>query len=257
MRPLSVILLLLSAFAASAFAQQPGEPVARSLRFYYAGFTFPDERTENPQARFALRNGRETVAVALNPNAFSSPLDYVGPIPAPLLPEQAAEADTAKPVAGASAGAPVEPLGELRCPADWQGILVLVVRNPRNAAFPFAFYPVECWGPQVPAGSVRVLNLLPTPLAARIGGSQSMIASRGVTDLAMPADRPDVPMKLAVEHTGRWDRILSTAVMRPEQDKMMLVVFPNLDGTPRAVIVRDLPAPPADQPSPALAAVTR
>ena len=240
MRLFPSLLLLLLTLAAPAAAQPPGEPAARSLRFYYVGFTFPGERQENPRARFALRNGRDTVQLALNPNAFSPSLDYVGPIPAPLLPEEEAGA---KPP---STDAPVEPLAELRCPADWKGILVLVVRNPRNAGFPFSLFPVECWGPDVPAGSVRVLNLLPAPLAARIGSSQSLVASRGVADLAMPADRPDVPMKLAVENADRWDRILSTAVMRPEQDKLMLVVFPNLDGTPRVVVVRDLPAPPDD-----------
>ena len=256
MRLFPSLLLLLLALAAPAAAQPAGEPAERSLRFYYVGFTFPGERQENPRARFALRNGRETVQLALNPNAFSPSLDYVGPIPAPLLPESAAD-DAAQPAPGASADAPVEPLAELSCPADWKGILVFVVRNPRNAGFPFSLFPVECWGPDVPAGSVRVLNLLPGPLAARIGSSQSLVAPRGVADLAMPADRPDVPMKLAVEKTDRWDRILSTAVMRPEQDKLMLVVFPNLDGTPRVVVVRDLPAPPDEQPSPTLAAMSR
>lgn len=238
-RPLIVLLAALLPLCPTVRAQvAPAEPSARAVRFYYAGYAQPGDLRESPQARFTLRNGRERVPFALNANSFSSTLDYTGTLPAPLLPEAAAT--------GPSGATPApEPIGELRCPDSWKGVLFLVLRDPANAAFPFSFHPVECWGPSVPDGCVRILNLCPQTLAAKVGSGQSAVNARAALDFPMPANRDDVPLMLAVGNADQWERILSTSVSKPEQNKMLLVVFPNSDGHPRVVVVRQLPEPPA------------
>lgn len=212
-------------------AQAPKEP-PRSLRFYYAGFAQAGEAAD-PQARFLLRNGRENAAFRLTANAFSTTFDYTGPMPAPLFRERRTET-----------GVERENLGELRFPANWKGVLFIITRAPAGQGFPFRFYPVEYWGPSVPDGHARVINLCPHPLGAKIGSSQAGIAAGASGDIPFPADRDDVPLRLAVRRGERWDLILSTAVERPARPKLLLLVFPNQDGVPRVLVLNDLPAPP-------------
>lgn len=241
---LSPLLALIIPFlTVHAQAQVPKEP-ARSVRFYYAGAAFSNEDDVNPRAVFLLRNGKENVAVQLNANAFSRPFDYAGPLPIGLFREQRTEA-----------GVKREPLGELKCPDAWKGVLFIVTRNPSNALLPFRFYPVEDWAPSLPDEHVRIMNLCPYPLAAKAGVNPVSVAAQSTVDLGLPAESPDIPLGLAVQRAGRWERILSTSIVRPDQNKLQLLVFPNSDGAIRVVVIKDLPGPPPG-PVPATAAVS-
>lgn len=223
-----------------AQAQSPKDP-SRSLRFYYAGASFANEDDVNPRAVFLLRNGKENVAVQLTANAFSRPLDYTGPLPVELFREQRTEA-----------GVKREPLGELKCPDHWKGVLFIVTRNPANALLPFRFYPIEDWAPSLPDAHVRILNLCPYPLAAKTGTLPVAIAAQSTVDVGLPLGS-DIPLGLAVQRAGRWERILSTSILRPDQNKLQLLVFPNADGAIRVVVIKDLPEPPPESASPAVA----
>jgi hypothetical protein len=231
--------LLIPASAQTPPAKDPG----RSLRFYYAGASFAHEDDVNPRAVFLLRNGKENVPVQLVANAFSRPLDYTGPLPIELFREQRTEA-----------GVKREPLGELTCPDSWKGVLFIVTRNPSNAVLPFRFYPIEDWAPSLPDDHVRIMNLCPFPLAAKTGGTPVAVAAQSTVDVGLSAGGTDIPLGLALQRAGRWERILSTSILRPEQNKLQLLVFPNVDGAIRVVVIKDLPAPPPE-PTPATVAL--
>lgn len=224
-------------------AEPPKEP-PRSLRFYYAGFSTSGDEPD-PHARFLLKNGKETVALELHANAFSDLIDYAGAPPIRLFRERRTEA-----------GVEREDLGQLSFPPEWRGVLFIVTRDPTNAALPFHFYPIEYWAPSVPVEHLRILNLCPYPLAAKIGANQAAVAARATADVALPAGRPDIPMRLAVHRQDRWERILSTGIVRPEQNKLLLLVFPQPSGAARVHILSDLPQPPPE-PSPATVALSR
>jgi len=227
--------LLIPASAQTPSSQNPG----RSLRFYYAGASFSNEDDVNPRAVFLLRNGKENVSVQLVANAFSRPLDYGGPLPIELFREQRTET-----------GVKRETLGALECPEGWRGVVFIVTRNPANALLPFRFYPVEDWAPSLPDAHVRIINLCPYPLAAKMGGAPAAVGAQATVDLDLPSGSPDIPLRLVVQRAGRWERILSTSIMRPDQNKLQLLVFPNADGAIRVVVIKDLPEPP---PEPAVA----
>lgn len=232
--PLSFLSLLI--LLTHAQAQTPKDP-GRSLRFYYAGAAFSNEDDVNPRAVFLLRNGKENVEVQLVANAFSRPLDYAGPLPIELFREQRTET-----------GVKREPLGELKCPDAWKGVLFIVTRNPSNPLLPFRFYPIEDWAPSLPDDHVRIMNLCPYPLAAKTGGAPVSVAAQSTVDVGLGAGSPDIPLGLAVQRAGRWERILSTSILRPDQNKLQLLVFPNADGAIRVVVVKDLPQPPPENP---------
>lgn len=237
--PLSLLSLII--LLTHAQAQSPKD-LGRSLRFYYAGAAFANEDDVNPRAVFLLRNGKETVPVQLTANAFSRPLDYTGPLPIELFREQRTET-----------GVKREPLGELKCPDAWKGVLFIVTRNPSNPLLPFRFYPIEDWAPSLPDDHVRIMNLCPYPLAAKTGATPVSVAAQSTVDVALSAGSPDIPLGLAVQRAGRWERILSTSILRPDQNKLQLLVFPNVDGAIRVVVITELPAPPPEPPPPAVA----
>ncbi|CAM3048421.1 hypothetical protein [Rariglobus hedericola] len=233
---LSAVVLSVLLIPASAQTPSPKNPV-RSLRFYYAGASFSNEDDVNPRAVFLLKNGKENVSVQLTANAFSRPLDYTGPLPIELFREQRTEA-----------GVKREPLGELKCPDSWKGVLFIVTRNPANAVLPFRFYPIEDWAPSLPDEHVRIMNLCPYPLAAKTGTSPVAIAAQSTVDVTLSVGS-DIALGLAVQRGGRWERILSTSILRPDQNKLQLLVFPNSDGAIRVVVIKDLPEPPPEATS--------
>lgn len=224
---------------AAAWAQPPQEP-PRTLRFYYAGFSASGDEVD-PHARFLLKNGKETVAFELHANAFSDRIDYTGEPPVRLFRERRTEA-----------GVEREDLGQLSFPPEWKGVLFIVTRDQANALLPFRFYPIEYWAPSVPDEHLRILNLCPYPLAAKIGANQAAVGARSTADVTLPAGRPDIPLRLAVHRQDQWERILSTGIVRPEQNKLLLLVFPQPNGAARVQILTDLPKPPPE-PSPAVA----
>lgn len=236
-----LIILPLSALAlATALAQsQPARDPARSLRFYYVGFSHTGPGEGDPDAVFLLRDGKRNVPIQLSANAFSSTIDYTGPVPVSLFREKRTETGSVR-----------EDLGQLAFPAGWQGALFLVTQDPSNRLLPFRFFPVEYWAPSVPDGYMRIINLCPWPLAAKVGGGQSAIAIGETRDLALPAERSDVSLRFAVQRADRWERLLSTAIARPPQNKLILLVVPKPDGGARILVVKDLPEPP---PEPAAA----
>jgi hypothetical protein len=224
------VLIIAAAFAR---AEEPKQPT-RSLRFYYVSFAQAGDATD-PQASFLIRNGKQTVSLALQPNAFSSILNYEGTPPVSLFREVRTDH-----------GVQREDLGQLTFPAEWRGALFIVTRDTTNPTLPFRFYPIEYWAPSLPDEHLRLMNLCPYPLAAKVGGNQAAVAARAVADLGLPADRPDIPLGLAVQHAERWERILSTAIMRPEQNKLMMLVFPGPSGMTRSLVLTDLPEPPSE-----------
>lgn len=236
-----LILPVLAAIAlTTAFAQpQPAKDPARSLRFYYINFANTGDADGDLDAAFLLRNGRKNLPFQLSANAFSDTFDYTGPVPVALFREKRTET-----------GVERETLGQLDFPAEWKGVLLLVSRDPSNPLLPFRFFPVEYWAPSVPDQHVRILNLCPYPLAAKIGDNQAAVGAKETLDLALPTERPDVPLRLAVQRADRWERILSTAIARPAQNKLLLLVLPRPDGGARVIIAKDLPSPP---PAPATA----
>jgi hypothetical protein len=224
----------------TAFAQpQPAKDPARSLRFYYISFSNTGDADGDLDAAFLLRNGRKNVPFQLSANAFSDTADYTGPVPVVLFREKRTET-----------GVERENLGQLDFPAEWKGVLLLVSRDPANPLLPFHFHPVEYWAPSVPDQHVRILNLCPYPLAAKVGANQASVGAKANIDLALPEGQPDVPLRLAVQRADRWERILSTAIARPAQNKLLLLVLPRPDGGARVIIAKDLPVPP---PEPAAA----
>lgn len=228
---LALLLLLPAAFALRA---QPAPEPTRSLRFYYAGFAATGDE-DQPAAKFLVREGALTTAFDLRANAFSDTLDYAGPVPVALFRE--------KPAATGS-GVEREDLGRLEFPAHWKGVLFIVTRNDADPRLPFRFYPVEYWAPSLPANGARILNLDPRPLAARVGASRRIIDARSSADLDLPAGATDVTLRLAVQNAERWDTVLSTSILRPAQDKLLLLVFPRPDGRPRVLVLNTLPEPP-------------
>lgn len=227
---------LAAAALSTALAQPPPtkEP-SRSLRFYYVSFANTGDADGELDAAFLLRNGRKTVPFQLSANAFSDTFDYTGPVPVALFREKRTET-----------GVERENLGQLEFPAEWKGVLFLVSRAPSNPLLPFRFRPVEYWAPSVPDRQVRILNLCPYPLAAKVGGNQASVGANATLDLALPAEQPDVPLRLAVQRADHWERILSTAIARPAQNKLLLLVLPRPDGGARVIIAKDLPVPPPE-----------
>jgi hypothetical protein len=243
----SLSAVVLSVLLVPASAQtQPSKDPGRSLRFYYAGAAFANEDDVNPRAVFLLRNGKQNVAVQLTANAFSRPIDYSGPLPIELFREQRSEA-----------GVKREPLGELKCPDSWKGVIFIVTRNPANALLPFRFYPIEDWAPSLPDEHIRIMNLCPYPLAAKAGVNPVAVAAQSTVDVGLPAESPDISLGLAVQRADRWERILSTSILRPDQNKLQLLVFPNSDGMIRVVIIKDLPEPPPEPSPPAVVLIHR
>lgn len=230
-----LVWVLAPIFPAPVSAQTaPAEKPPLKLRFYYAGFVFPAEET-NPQAKFLLLNGKDTVSLRLNPDALSSEIDYVGQQPISLFRQRMTANGPTK-----------EELGALSVPPGWKGVLFLVTRDPSNPRLPFRFFPIEYWAPSIPAGHARVMNLCPYPLAARVGSSQAMVASSTTSDLAFPAGG-EVALGMAAQAGGKWVSLLSTSIVRPENGRMLFVVFPNPAGAPRIVTVRDIPDAPQTQ----------
>src|SRR5688572_1858000 len=73
-------LLLLFVIVPAVARAQPTPSSAeppKTIRFYYAGFSVSGDEAD-PDARFLLKSGRETVAVQLHANAFSEAIDYTG-----------------------------------------------------------------------------------------------------------------------------------------------------------------------------------
>ena len=239
MRFLSLPLFLFSMLAmlVSANAQTPDEKEApKSIRFYYVGYASTGE-TLDPTVKFLLKNGKATMPVQITANTFTQTFDYTGPVPITLFQEKRTEK-----------GVEREDVGQLTFPAEWKGAIFIVTRNPANPRLPFHFYPIEYWGPSVPDQHVRILNLCPYVLAAKVGSGQAAINARATADLAMP-ERPDVPVRLAVQRDDQWERILSTAIDRPAQNKLMLLVLPRPDGATRVLVVDHLPEPPSSASS--------
>lgn len=233
-------LIAFLAFATLISAQSQAEKApARSLRFYYISFSHTGSGEGDTDAVFLLRESGKNIPFQLTANAFSAPFDYTGPVPATLFREKRTET-----------GVEREDLGTLAFPAEWKGALFLVTQDPSNPRLPFRFFPVEYWAPSVPDGHIRIINLCPWPLAAKVGDSQSALSARETRDLVFTADRPDVPLRLAVQRTDRWDRLLSTSVLRPAQNKLLLLVVPKPDGGARVLIVKDLPEPPPQPAAP-------
>jgi hypothetical protein len=232
-----VLLFLLVIVPAVARAQSPTSPLAelpKTIRFYYAGFSVSGDEVD-PDAKFLLKSGRETVAVQLHANAFSEAIDYTGSPLIRLFRERRTET-----------GMEREDLGQLQFPAEWKGALFIVTRDPANARLPFRFYPIEYWGPSVPDEHLRILNLCPYPLAAKVGANQMAVNAGASADVALPPDRPDIPLRLAARRQDQWERILSTGILRPEQNKLLVLTFPQPDGVARVLVLRDLPEPPEE-----------
>lgn len=232
MRLFFILLSALLLGPAISCAQSPKEP-PRSLRFYYAGFSTSGDEAD-PHAAFLLKNGKETVALELHANAFSELINYAGTPPVRLFREHRTET-----------GVEREDLGELSFPPTWKGVLFIVTHNPGNTQLPFRFYPIEYWAPAVPDEHLRILNLCPYPLAAKIGANQAAVGARSTQDVALPAGRPDISLRLVAQRENQWERILSTGIVRPEQNKFLLLVFPQPNGATRVHILTDLPQPPS------------
>lgn len=229
------LLFAIVSAGARAQAQPPASPAEeppRTLRFYYAGFSVSGDDAD-PEAKFLMKSGRQTVALELHANAFSEPIDYTGSPLIRLFRERRTET-----------GMEREDLAQLQFPAEWKGALFIVTRDPANALLPFRFYPIEYWGPSVPDEHVRILNLCPYPLAAKVGAIQAAVNAGATSDVALPTGRPDIPLRLAARRQEQWERILSTGVLRPEQNKLLLLTFPQPNGAARVLVLRDLPAPP-------------
>ncbi|MET0261995.1 MAG: hypothetical protein ABW223_03805 [Rariglobus sp.] len=231
---LALVLFTLSALVVPAKAQTPADEkeTPKSIRFYYIGFAGTGEG-QDPAVKFLLKNGKKTVPMQITPNSFTETFDYTGPVPITLFQEKRTEKSVER-----------EDIGQLTFPAEWKGAIFIVTRNPANPRLPFHFFPIEYWGPSVPDQHVRILNLCPYLLAAKVGTGQIAINARTTADLALPAVA-DVPVRLAVQRDDQWERILSTAIERPAQNKLMLLVVPRPDGTARALVVADLPEPAA------------
>ena len=229
------ILSLLSVLLTQAVlrAQSPKEPT-RSVCFYYAGFSGAGDEPD-PQSKFLLLNGKERISFQLNANSFSKTFEYAGPLPVVLFRELRTEK-----------GGKREDLGQLPFPGEWRGVLFIITRDLANPRFPFHFYPVEYWAPSMPEKSIRIQNLCPYALAAKVGPNQAAVGARSTADLAFPVDRPDILLRLAARRGDKWERILSTGIVRPAQDKLLLLVFPRPVGAPRVLVLQDMPAPPAE-----------
>jgi hypothetical protein len=184
------------------------------------------------------RDGRKIETLRLAPGAFSALVSYDGPREFGLQRQPPATPPAPPP--------PPEEVARFTLPPAWQGALILVRHDPANPKFPFRFYPVEYWAPAPPIREIRILNLCPFSLAAKIGQSMTQVSPGDLFDAPLPAQADQFGIKLALQRRDTWQRILSTALPAPSGTRFLVLVYPDsLDGESiRTLMLDDLPGPP-------------
>jgi hypothetical protein len=125
----------------------------------------------------------------------------------------------------------------------------LVTRSTGGGEFPFIFYPVDFWGPYVPEGSVRVLNLVNTRIALRLNGNDAIIESRAGSTVSMGQLGELLPLRLAVNTSGTddtWIPVMSRFLAPPTANRGLILIY-HAGPEPADIGVAlffDLPMPP-------------
>lgn len=236
---------------AVAHAQQsPKDLPSRYLRFHYFGRADLLAGEVDPTLRAQIREGMTTRELIVAPFSTSELIEYRGPDRIVFFRE--VEVDRIK---------QRKDLGEFTLPPDRPGLLVLVTRRPGGGEFPFVFYPVDFWGPDVPEGSVRVLNLANAQIAVRLNGNDATIESRAGATVRMGQLGELLPLRLAVNIAGAddtWIPVMSRFLAPPTANRGFFLVY-QAGPEPADIGIElffELPMPPPPD-SPQGAAPTR
>ncbi len=215
---------------------QPQDTPPRYLRFHYFPRADIYAGEIDPPIRVKFRNGQSIDDLFVAPASTSGIIEYRGPDRLAFFRE--VEVDRVK---------QRQELGVATIPPNLPGILFIVTRKPTGTEFPFEFFPIEFWGPDIPEGSIRVLNLSQSQVGVRLNGNDAVVPTRSATNIQMGHVSELLPLRILVlASDGKWMPVMSRFLAPPTSARAFFLLYPT-GPNPEDIGIEqffDLPMPP-------------